>query len=417
MSCCSLVRSAAALLVLVAAAHAADTVWPGWLGPERSGWVAGFPSMDWPDDLHRVWTVETGTGYGSPLVADGRVFQHARQNDSEVVWCLDLQTGDVIWRTADPMPFTVGGGAEFHGKGPKSSPALADGRIFTLSISGVLTARRTDTGDVLWRRDDRDRYQPNHPYWGAATSVLVDDDRVFVHLGNDDRGALLALDAATGEEIWNLDGSGPSYASPVLADIEGVTHLVEWNHEAVIGVDPESGRALWQFPFPHEGSNQNMPSPVVHHGRVFVGGENRGVLCIEPQRRNDGWTATLRWRQDAVALDMSTAIVNDGMLFGLSHYGSGRLFCLHCEQGELLWQSPGRTGDHACLFAIAGHMEVLTNDGQLTVIRAAGDRFAPVAAWQVSEEPTWAPPVLLPDQLLIKDRTRLTKWSLRAPQE
>ncbi|MBT5709027.1 MAG: serine/threonine protein kinase, partial [Verrucomicrobia bacterium] len=117
----------------------AATEWTGWLGPERNGWVEGFqPPAQWPDQLQHIWQVPVGMGYGTPLVSGDRIYQHARQGEEEVLWCLSLKTGDTIWRTPTEVPFKMGGGGESHGKGPKSNPTLAHGRIFTMSITGVL---------------------------------------------------------------------------------------------------------------------------------------------------------------------------------------------------------------------------------------------------------------------------------------
>ncbi len=121
-----------ALIILTVAStwqssFGADVNWPGWRGPGRDGWVSGFrPPTPWPEQLERSWQVDVGTGHGSPLVSGGRVYQHARQGDDEVVWCLNLETGAVKWRQSYAAPFKMGRGGERHGKGPKSSPALEE---------------------------------------------------------------------------------------------------------------------------------------------------------------------------------------------------------------------------------------------------------------------------------------------------
>lgn len=196
---CRMVVTVTALVVLPVMTagqplSGADLDWPGWRGPGRDGWASGFrPPTRWPERLARVWQVEVGAGYASPVVSGDRVYQHARQGDDEVVWCLGLQTGSVKWRQRYAVPFTMGGGGERHGKGPKSSPALAGGRLFALSITGVLAAWDAESGELFWRRDYRSRFLSGHPYWGAATSPLVDGKRVVVHFGTDGQGALIAL--------------------------------------------------------------------------------------------------------------------------------------------------------------------------------------------------------------------------------
>lgn len=405
------------MLVTITAAPqstiAAEADWPGWRGAKRDAWVADFePPQRWPQQLRRVWQVAVGTGYASPVVSDGRVWQHARQDDQEVVWCLDLKTGKAQWRQSHEVPFKIGGGGEYHGKGPKSSPALADGRLFTLSITGVLSAWDADSGKLLWRRDYSDRFGKGHPYWGASTSPLVDGPRVVVHFGGDESGALIALDAATGREIWSAGNDGASYASPILAEIEGVRQIVELTMAGLVGVESETGRRLWEYPYPQVGTDQNMVTPVFHDGLVLLGGENRGIRALQPRREGGEWKVRERWRQEDVALDMSSAVINDGLLYGFSHYDRGRLFSLDPQTGQILWQGPARTGENVMLLAIPGHVVALLDNGELQVLAAGGERFERVASYRVSESDTWAPPVLLDGRILVKDTQSLTLWSL-----
>jgi outer membrane protein assembly factor BamB len=406
------ILSHAVLLDTVSAQSHAN--WPGWLGPNRDGWVSYFqPPARWPEKLSKVWAVDVGVGYGSPVVADGLVFQHARQGETEVLWCLDLGTGQVQWQQRYSVPFTMGGGGERHGKGPKSSPIWAEGRVFTMSITGDLSAWDAASGELLWRTDYGSKFEKNQPYWGVATSPIVDGEHVIAHFGNDELGALVALDARTGEEAWSLGQDGPSYSSPLVAEIQGVRQVVEWNHRALVGVDRETGRLLWEFPFPHTGSNQNMPTPVIHQGRVLLGGENRGIHGLEPILKDDGtWSVEPLWHQTAVALDMSTAVINANMLFGFSQYGSGRLFCLNPENGEVVWQGPPRAGENAMLLAVPNHVIGLLAGGELQVFAASSVKHQPVAAYRVADAETWAPLVVLHDGFLVKDLHTLTRWRL-----
>ncbi len=388
--------------------------WPGWLGPERNGWVEGFQAPKvWPKELKRVWQAKVGAGYGSPLVADGRVYQHARQGEDEVVWCLDLKTGAVKWRKSHATPFKIGGGAERHGKGPKSSPTIADGRVFVMSITGTLSAWDADSGKLLWRKNFNSRFQKSHPFWGSSNSPIVDGDRVIAHYGNDKEGVLAALDVATGKVVWTQGKDGTCYSSPLLVEHQGVRQVIEWNHRALVGVESKTGKLLWEHPFPHLTHNQNMPTPSFFNGQVLLGGENRGVHGLEPQLKNGKWTVKQHWSQRAVALDMSSAVVNDGLLYGFSHFGRGRFFCLDPKSGKILWQGPERTGENVMFLSIPGHVLALINHGELRVIAARRDRYEQVASWRVAKGGTWAPPVLLQNGILTKDTETLTFWSLK----
>ncbi|NNC89802.1 MAG: PQQ-like beta-propeller repeat protein [Akkermansiaceae bacterium] len=393
---------------------AKDPAWTGWLGPDRNGWVEGFtPPQPWPEKLKPVWTVEVGTGYGSPLVSGGRVYQHARQGGEEVVWCLDLADGRTIWRKSYPLPFEMGRGGERHGKGPKSSPVLDGGRLFTLSITGVLSAWDAASGKLHWRRDFVKRFKTPHPNWGAATSPLVDADRIFVHLGTCEKGALLALDVTNGKEIWSQDKHGHCYSSPLLVEIAGVRQVVEWNHHGLTAVDRGSGRILWEYPFPHRGSDQNMPTPAFHGGRILVGGENRGIRCVEASQRDGKWSVTEKWRTREVALNMATAVMNNGLLYGMSHFKTGQFFCLDPANGEVRWKGPPRVGQNVMFLSLPGFVLALLDRGELQVIEATPEAYRPVRKYRVAEGGTWAPPVLLPDSILVKDTRHLARWSLQ----
>ena len=392
---------------------AVEDYWPGWLGPKRDGWVGDFqPPKKWPEKLKKAWQVNVGTGYGSPIVVHGQVYQHARQGEEEVVWSLDLKTGKAKWRRSYATPFKIGGGAERHGKGPKSSPVYAEGRLFTMSITGILSSWDATSGKLLWRKGYASRFKTGHAHWGSSTSPIVDDNRVIAHFGNEDVGALVALDVETGEEVWTQGKDGTCYSSPLLVESHGIRQVVEWNHRALVGVESKSGRLLWEYPFPHKTHNQNMPTPSFHKGQVLLGGENRGVHGLEPQLKDGAWTVKRHWSQKEVALDMSSAVVNGDLLYGFSHYGLGRIFCLDPKTGEILWEGPPRTGENVMFLSVPGYVIALINRGEIQVIAARGDRYEKIASWRVSESPTWAPPVLLRGGVLIKDLQTLTMWSL-----
>ena len=390
------------------AAYAVEDYWPGLMGPKRNGRASDFrPPAKWPAKLREVWKVEVGSGYGSPVVADGKVFVHARQGEAEVTRCLDLETGKVLWSKSHPTPFTPGGGGERHGKGPKSCPAHADGKLFTNSITGTLTALDCASGKVLWRKTPGKSFGKTHAHWGAANSPLALGDKVINLFGNEEHGALVALDVATGDTAWSQGKDGACYSSPFPAEIAGVPQVVAWNHRAIVGVESKTGRLLWEYPFPHKTHNQNMPTPAFHDGQILVGGENRGIHGLSPKLRNGKWTVTKNWSQMEVALDMSSAIVADGLLFGMSHYKSGQLFCLDPKNGKILWAGPPRTGNNVAFLSVPGYVLALTNVGEVRIIESTGQRYRQVASYRVADGGTWAPPVLLRRGILVKDREHL----------
>ncbi|TWT68010.1 PQQ-binding-like beta-propeller repeat protein [Crateriforma conspicua] len=393
----------------------ADTVpaqddWTGWLGPQRDGIARGVELPDsLPDELNERWSIDVGTGYGSPLLVGDHVFQHARQNDAEVLWCIRVDSGDVVWKQSTPVPFKIGNGGEWHGKGPKASPAYADGRVFTHSITSVLSSFDASSGRQLWQRDLTKDFSAPYPYWGASASPVVAEGLVILHLGGDDDGALFAFNAETGETVWRSGTEGASYSSPLIATIDGTEQVVQWNHQSLVGVRLTDGQPLWSYPFPHVGSDQNMPTPTIIGSTIFLSGENRGAHGLSIEHDGEFWSAKSVWHQDDVALNMSSAIAYEGNVYGFSQYDRGRLFCLDPASGEVRWTGPPRTGDNVMLLAADSHIVALLDTGKLVIAEATPDDYREVKRYDVSDQPTWAPPVLLSDGVLVKDKETLKR--------
>ena len=222
---------------------------------------------------------------------------------------------------------------------------------------------------------------------------------------------LVAYDVATGEEVWADSEFGSCHASPIIVELQGVRQIVEWNHRAVVGIESQTGRRLWSYNLPHRGSNQNSPTPVHFKGRILIGGENRGIRSIEPILKNEKWSVEENWHQRGASLNMSSAVINGDSFYGHSHLKRGQFFRLDPSTGSILWLGPPRMGDYATFLTIPGHTIVLRDNAVLEVIAATKDEYLPVASYQVADRATWTAPVLLTDGILVKDRTRLYKWS------
>lgn len=400
-------------MMTAAVAMAVPLTWDGWRGPGRDAIVQEFQTPEtWPEKLEQVWSLEVGSGYATPLVASGRIYQHARMGNDEVVWCLEAATGEVIWRKDTPVAFRPGGGGERHGPGPKSTPTLADGRVFTLSITGTLIAWSADDGEMLWRRDFKDQLEETYPYWGVSTSPLVENGRLYLHVGSCDNGALFCIDPETGADIWLQRQHANCYSSPLVKEVDGVRQLVEFNHHGLCGVDLETGKVLWENEFPHRGRNQNTPTPVFYQDLFVLGAEDRGMFAVRANQGDGAWTANRVWETREVSLDMSSPVVSDGVVFGFSHLKSGQLFGLDPQTGEVLWRGEPREGDNAALVAVPGYVLALNDRGELHVLRSSRDKCEIIRTYKVGSS-TWTAPALVEDSILIKDGDRLVRWKIR----
>ena len=401
------------ILLTLQPAVAADD-WSQWRGAHRDGGAAGFTApAAWPDTLSLQWKVEVGEGHSSPVAAGDRIYILARQGEDEILRALDPATGKTIWQQADRMPYSMHSAATGHGKGPKSTPVVAGGSVCALSISGVLSCRDAATGEARWRRDFSGQYKHTSPYYGAAMSPLVDGGRLIAHVGGHDAGALTAFDARTGKVVWSWDGDGPGYASPIIATLDGVRQVVTQTQNHLIGVTADAGKLLWRVPFETPWV-QNIVTPLLVDGMLIFSGLEQGTFALRPAAGKVDWTTKTVWRNDDVALYMSSPVMAADRLCGFSHRRKGQFFCLDPATGGALWTGDGRAADQAVVMAVGSHLLALTDGGELLVFEAAG-QGVPVARYSVADSPTWAHPAVVDRDILIKDRTRLARYSFSAP--
>jgi outer membrane protein assembly factor BamB len=380
--------------------------WPQWRGPDGNGVAPASAPSAWPKALAKAWEVEVGSGYSTPIVAEGKVFVHARAEDRETVTALDALSGRQIWRESYDAPYKVNRAAAGHGPGPKSSPAYADGRLFTYGISGILTAFDASSGKVLWRKDTGEQ-----PEFGVATSPVVADGKLIVFVGGVESGALTAFNLSSGDIVWRWTGGAPAYATPVLATLAGVPQLVTQSRTRVIGVAVADGRLLWQVPFTTS-YDQNSVTALVVNDLVIFSGLSKGTTAVRIVARGSAFEAQEVWKNAGVSMYMSSPVAVGTAIVGLSHRNKGQYFALDATTGKTLWITQGREADNAALIRVPGYTLIQTTDAQLIVVRDDRQRFDVVQRYEVGDAATWAHPVLVGNRLFVRDANSLTLWTL-----
>ena len=404
------------LLSTAAAPVAGDerSALPQWRGPARDGHARAFEAPDvWPEKLEPVWRIEIGPGHSGPVVDGERVYLHVRTADGEAVEARRLAEGALVWRQGYRTGYPVKSEAAWHGAGPFSTPLLADGVLYTFGIAEVLTAWRASDGETLWRRDFGEEFEEPWTYYGTSLSPLLSGGSVVVYAGGPGDGALVALDAASGEERWRLDGEGPPYGSPVVLDVDGTSQIVTFTQNRLIGVDPASGRLLWAEPFEVAWDN-TVQTPVLAAGRLVMAAWETPARGFEIARRGDGWSVAARWEAPRTANAYSSPVVIGDRLWGYSHRDSGHLYRLDPATGEVDWRGPGRQGEHASLVAAAGRLLVFTEAGRLRVLDATAAEPSVLADYVVTTSAQWAHPALAGDLVLVRGQEELLAW--RAPR-
>jgi outer membrane protein assembly factor BamB len=398
-----------AVFILPVRAQRASNDWNQWRGPNRDG-SAPAPSdpKAWPEKLTQKWKVEIGSGYATPLVVGNRIYQFSRQGEREVMTALDADSGKVLWQTGHDAPFTMHSATTQHGPGPKSTPAFANGRLYSIGMTGIVTAYDANTGKQLWQKPGS---TPVPLYTTHAFSPLVDGGLVIFHVGGDNAGALTAYDVNTGAEKWSWKGDGPGYGSPVVVDIEGTRQVITITQGKLVGVDASNGMLLWERPFVIT-NKTNSVTPVVHGRTIIVSGNGEPTRALAIAKRANQWVTDIVWENADIPLRMSDAVVVGDVLFGLANRNSGQYFAVDAATGKTLWTSDGRQAAHAAIARSGDLFLSLEDDGELVVVRNSKTGFEPLHRYKVADAATWTPAAYSGNRVLVKDVSTLSLWTL-----
>ena len=400
--------AAAVTMTTAVAAGAAAQDWPQWRGPARDGVVGAFDvPASWPEALQRRWSIEVGLGYAAPVLVGERIYLFTRQDGDEVMTALEAATGETIWRTGYPAPFTMNPATAPHREGPKSTPAYAGGRLFAHGMTGAVTAFDAASGELLWQAPGTGV----EPLYHTSMSPIVDGGLVIVHVGGHDAGALTAFDVADGAVRWSWDGDGPAYGSPMIFELGGTRQVVVFTQEHFVGVSLETGALLWSRPFTTR-ANTSSQTPVLYKDMVIQNGRGNGVTAFRVTEGPGGWTTEDVWHTDEVALHMTNPVVGDGVLYGLSHLNSGQYFGLDLDTGEVLWTSAPRQAENAALLRSGRTIFALETDAELLVLEHSRTAFNPLRRYEVADSETWTQPTLAGNRLYIKDISTLALWTV-----
>lgn len=339
----------AAVLAVVPTVFSGD--WPQWRGAGRDARADGFQAPErWPETLTRSWSVPVGDGVASPAVVENRVYVFARQDGYEVLRCLDLASGRELWK--DSYESLGADGAARSFSGPRSSPAVAQGRVITMGVRGMISSVDAATGKPLWRKDEIQGY----PQFFTSSSPLIVDRLALAQLGGRDNGAVVAYHLDTGVPQWKWNGPSPSYASPTLLTVEETTYVLAQTAEGLVALRTSDGILVWQSQEAPAGGgpgagpggggggggrgggrDYRASSPVVQGDVLYLSGRN-GVRAQRFVPNAEGLVTEDVWYNPAHSVQFSTPTLRGDHLFGLS--GNNELFCLALNDGSTAWSVP-----------------------------------------------------------------------------
>ena len=378
--------------------------WTDFRGARRDGqYTAGPIRTDWTA-LKPLWRQPIGGGYASFVAAEGRAFTIEQRGKDEVAAAYDVLTGRELWTNTWKASFIESMG----GPGPRATPTFHEGTLFVLGATGELRALDASNGRVRWRTNILEDANTGNLYWGMSASPLVVGNTVITVPGGGNGRSLVAYDRATGEVAWSaLDGDA-AYSSPTRVKIAGVDQIVIFLAARVVGVSPDRGALLWEFPWSSQSNNAAQPI-VIGDNRVFVSANDGGAL-LEISRDGDRLAAREVWRTNRMKNEFSTSVHHEGFIYGLDQ---GILACIDTASGELKWKG-GRYGNGQTLLA-SGHLVITTDDGEVVLVRATPDGHQELARVPAIEGRTWNNPALADGFLLVRNAAQMAAFDLRPP--
>jgi outer membrane protein assembly factor BamB len=401
-------RSVLLLLLLAPLTHAAD--WPQWLGPNRDNSTSEIVAP-WTEAPRVLWRHPVGEGNSSPTVADGRVFIHSKVMDKleEEVIAYEAASGKEIWRHAYKR-------AEFksgYGNGPRATPTVLDGKVYTFGITGIALCLEAATGKEVWQVDTLDRFKAKNILFGMAGSPLVDQDHVYFNVGAD-KASIVALDRKTGATAWQSLDDKASYSSPILFGQGTDRQLVFLTAKGLTSLDPATGKLFWQFPLV-DLLFESSTTPVKVGERIVASSITYGSAGLSLETKESKPAYKEEWKSPSltsyfstpVAVGTDTLYLVTGQLPFPGKRPSATLHCVDMKTGKSLWKKEKVGTFHAALLRTGDNkLLMLQENGDLVLLDPSPKEYKELSRASVCGE-TWAHPVLVDGKLYLRDKKEI----------
>jgi len=372
---------------------------PGYLGPHRTGEIEGNLNPDWTNSPPvELWRKPVGLGWGAFSVVGPRAVTMEQRGDEEFTTCCQVATGELLWAESDGGRFSEAMG----GDGPRSTPTILDGAVYTVGALGALNCRDLVTGELRWTANVlKAAESAKNLEWATTSSPLVYDGRVYAFGGRDNAaGRLLAFDAEAGSFLWASGEGDASYASPSLGVVDGVSQILSTNPRGLSGHDPVTGIELWNHRWVGAMPIKAAQIQVLDNGDLFCGaGYNLGSIRLTVKRGSEGaWVATEKWVSDKMKTKFSNASIRGDYAWGLDE---GRFVCQDLTTGERLWKET-RYG-YGQQLLVGDHFLIQAERGYLALVEARHDKFVERSRVEALDSKTWNPPCLAGEYLLVRN--------------
>jgi outer membrane protein assembly factor BamB len=375
--------------------------WPGFRGPHRDDVVPGVRiKTDWrASPPVALWRRPVGPGWSSFAVRSGLIYTQEQRGSNEMVACYKLTTGEPVWAHSDPVRFWESNG----GPGPRATPTLSNGRVYTFGATGILNALDAGDGAVVWSHNAASDTGMKTPQWGFASSPLVVDDVVVAGVA----GQLAAYDRTTGARRWTGPAHGVSYSSPHLSTIDGVQQVMLLSQTGLTSVALADGALLWEHPWP--GYPIVQPALTADGDILISVSDSSGTRRLAVAHGPGGWTVAERWTSIGLKPYFNDFVVHDGYAFG---FDGSILACIDLKDGKRKWKG-GRYGNgQLVLLSDQDLLLVSSEEGELALVRATPDQFTELARFPALDGKTWNHLVLAGDVLLVRNGQEMAAFRM-----
>ena len=390
-----------------AAPAAASNYWTNFRGPRRDGKYDETPvSTNWPSGgLPVIWKQPIGVGHASFVVADGKAYTIEQRRGQEVVAAYDINNGRELWTQKWNAEFT-----DSTGDGPRATPTWDNGRIYALGATGELRCLDANTGSVFWGKNILSDNQAKNLPWAMAASPLIVDDKVIVLPGGTSGKSIVAYNKMTGAPVWRVLNDTQAYVSPMLVELAGRRQIVVVSASRVVGLAPEKGELLWEYPWDTDmGINVSQPI-MVDRSRFFISsGYGKGAALVEVKGSGNSYTASTVWENKNMKNKFNSSVLYNGHIYGLDE---GIMVCLDVNTGERKWKE-GRFG-YGQIILTNGHLIVTSDQGEVALLKATPDKYTEVARFSAVQGQTWNYPAIASGRLLVRNSNEMAAYDISA---
>jgi outer membrane protein assembly factor BamB len=381
--------------------------WPGFHGADRMGHTkAPKLATDWNANPPKLlWKKTVGTGWSSFAVAGSFAFTQEQRGANEVTVCYDVATGGELWSQQREARFDEPMG----GPGPRATPTLADGSVFTVSASGVLQRLKASTGEVVWQQDFKKLADREPPMWGYASSPLVTHSLVIIFAGGAGDKGVMAFDAATGKPRWSVACGPESYSSPQLSKVLGEEMVLMLTNDGLLLLDPASGKVRLNYEWKFQGYRALQPTVIGDDVVLLPTPMSEGTRAIRLSKKGEQLAAEELWTSKNMKTDFTELLTHKGYLYGID----GSMFsCVDLKTGNRVWKD-GRYGKgEAVLLESSDQILITAEDGRVVLLQADPSGHKELASIKALSGKTWNHPVVVGDKLLVRNGSEAACFAL-----